>query len=254
MQPPSHIDDDALSAFADQELSPDDLARTSSHLETCSECQERLDGLQSVASLLRQLPDLEVPRDFALGRRLLGDPPNVVRLQRWYAAARASAALLAAGFVFLLAGTLYLSAQPAAHVASSAARPAVLSAPATSAPAAAARSETAPGQSQVPAAPAPAPAPPAAGQASAASAHPAPVSPQSDDQVAAETTVSPLPTPLPPPVPTMAAAPVAAAVATAESGPGAVLGLGALVVGILAIVALLIALVVRHRLQRASTA
>jgi hypothetical protein len=251
MQPPSHIDDDALSAFVDQELSPDDLARASSHLETCSECQERLDGLFSVASLLRQLPDLEPPRDFALGPRLLGDPPNVARLQRWYTAARASAAALAAAFAFLLAGTLYLSAQPAAPAASSGARPAVLSAPATSAPAAA-RSGAAAAPAQ---APAPlAPAPPAAGQASAVSAHPATVSPQSDDQVAAETTVSPLPTPLPPPVPTVAAAPVAAAVATAESGPGAVLGLGALVVGILAIVALLIALVVRHRLQRASTA
>jgi hypothetical protein len=54
-------------------------------------------------------------------------------------------------------------------------------------------------------------------------------------------------------VPTAAAAPVVTTVATVESGPGAPLGLGALVTGMLAIVALLIAILARHRLQRAST-
>src|SRR5262249_41030049 len=78
-------------------------------------------------------------------------------------------------------------------------------------------------------------------------------SPQADDQVAAATSVKPLPTPPPTPMPTAAAAPVASTVATVESGPGAPLGLGALATGILAIIALLIALVARHRLQRAST-
>jgi hypothetical protein len=269
-QPASHIDDDVLSAFVDQQLSTDDLARARAHLETCADCQERLDGFRSVATLLRQLPEVEPPRDFALGLRLVGEPPNVVRLRRWYAAARITAAGLAAVFVCLLAGTLYLSAQPAAPAAS-VARPQTLSAPvaATPNPAVAARSQAAAPQPQAAQQPQAVPpsqtgssqvgsAQPQAAQPQpadgvAAAPHPATLSAQSDDQVAAATSVSPLPTPPPTPVPTAVAAPVAAAVATAESAPGAPLGLGALGIGVLAIVALLIALVARHRLQRAST-
>jgi hypothetical protein len=264
MQPSSHIDDDALSAFADHELGPDEIVRASAHLETCSDCQERLDGLRSVAVLLRQLPEVEPPRDFALGPTLVMDPPNVVRLQRWYTAARASAAALAAVCVFLLAGTLYLDTKPAPTAArpESLAAPAV--APATSAPPAVAapRAVTPQSAQAVPAA-ALAPAAAAADQstigqarsaAGDAAPHPTAISAQSDDQVAAATSVSPLPTPPPTPVPTAVPAPVAAVVATAETGPGAAFVLGALAAGMLAVVALLIALVARHRLQRTSTA
>ena len=58
--------------------------------------------------MLRQLPEVDPPRDFSLGPRLVADPPNVIRLQRWYTATRAAAASLAAVFVLLVAGTLYV--------------------------------------------------------------------------------------------------------------------------------------------------
>ncbi len=253
MQSTPHIDDDVLSALVDQELGPQDLARASTHLDTCSDCHERLDGLRSVAVLLRQLPDIDPPRDLTLGPRLLADPPNVVRLRRWYTAARASAAALAAVCVFLLAGTLYLDAKPAPP----ASRPVSLAAPAA-APAASTSTSTSTSTSApaVPTTVPPQAAVPAQARTAAgddAATHPTAINPEADDQVAAATSVSPLPTPPPTPVPTVVPAPVAAVVATAESGPGAPLGFGALAAGALAIVALLIALVARHRLQRASS-
>jgi hypothetical protein len=256
MQPASHIDDDALSAFVDQELGPEETARTGAHLETCTDCQERLDGLRSVAVLLRRLPEVEPPRDFALGPRLVAEPPNVVRLKRWYTAARVAATALAAVCVFLLAGTLYFDAKSAPPTRVEAPRPVSLAAPAAAPaalppPAASAPRAASPESSQAAPAAAQAPASAAAGDAAP---HPNVIStPQADDQVAAATSVSPLPTPPPTPVPTAVPAPVAAVVATAESSPGAPFGLGALAAGILAIIALLIALVARQRLQRAST-
>jgi hypothetical protein len=252
-QPASHIDDDRLSAFVDQQVSQDDSAQVIAHLKTCSDCQARLDGFRSVAALLRRLPEVEPPPDLTVGPRLLVDPPNVVRLRRWYTASRVAAAALAAVFVFLSAGTLYVDSRPGASAAVQVAKPQVLSAP--EAPAqnaaspAAARAADALTPAQSPAA-APAQAP-AAGAAAAAS-RPSAISPQADDQVAAATSVSPLPTQIPTPVPTAFVVPVAALVANTPPDSGAPLGTGAVAVGILAVAALLFAIVVRHRLLRAS--
>jgi hypothetical protein len=237
-QPLAHLDDDVLSAFVDQQLTPNESAQVIVHLQTCPECQARLDGLRSVATLLRQLPEIEPPRDFSVGPRLLVDPPNVVRLQRWYAATRVAAGALAAVFVFLLAGTLYLESQPRA---STTARPALLAAPAQDAapvvPTIAARAAVA---AQAPAA------------GAAAAPRPAAINPQADDQVAAATSVSPLPTPVPTPVPTVVIVPVTAPVVVEPAGSAAPFGTAAVVVGILAVLALLAALIVRRRLQRVS--
>jgi anti-sigma factor RsiW len=237
-QPLAHIDDDVLSAFVDQQLTPDESTAVIAHLQTCPECQVRLDGLRSVAMLLRQLPEVEPPRDFSIGPRLLVDPPNVVRLRRWYTATRVAAGALAAVFVFLLAGTLYVDSQPAAD---GSARPAALSAPAraaaTVAPTLAARAAVA---AQAPAA------------GAAAAPRPAAINPQADDQVAAATSVSPLPTPVPTPLPTAVLVPVTAPVIAEPQSSAAPFGAAALVVGILAVIALLIALMIRRRLQRAA--
>jgi anti-sigma factor RsiW len=240
MQPASHIDDDALSAFVDRQLSPDESAQVVAHVESCSECQERLDGFRSVATLLRRLPEVDPPRDFTLGPRRVVDPPNVVRLRRWYTASRVAAAALAAAFVFLSAGTLYVDLRPGASTEVQVAKPQVLSAPA------------APAQNAAPTG-----APRAAGavaQAPAVAAAPrsAPINPQADDQVAAATSVRALPTPIPTPVPTIPPVPVTALAASSSPDPGGPLLEGAVTVGILAIVALLIAFVTRRRLQRAS--
>jgi anti-sigma factor RsiW len=237
-QPPAHIDDNVLSAFVDQQLTPDESTNVIVHLQTCPACQAHLDGFRSVASLLRQLPELDPPRDFSVGPRLLVDPPNVLRLRRWYTATRVAAGALAAVFVFLLAGTLYVDSQPGP---SASARPAALSAPAraaaTIAPTLAARAAVA---AQAPAA------------GAAAAPRQAPINPQADDQVAAATSVSPLPTPVPTPAPTAVLVPVTAPAIAEPPGSAAPFGLAALVVGILAVLALLTAVIVRRRLRRAS--
>jgi anti-sigma factor RsiW len=248
-QPTNHLEDDVLSALVDDQLSADDAARVDAHLVGCADCQERVEGFRSVSALLRRLPELEPPRDFGLGPRLVADPPNVVRLRRWYTVTRAAAASLAAVFVLLSAGTLYMDSRPGGVVSGEAARPQVLSAPAaprpTSAPAAA-RAAAAPQAS-------PAAAPqPAAGVAAPRPAAP----PQADDQVAATTSSRPLPTPPPPtpaPVVQLPAPADAPAAAPTVADPAAPVRTGAAMVGVFAVLSLLATLAVRHRLQHQAT-
>jgi Putative zinc-finger len=242
-----HLDDEILSALVDEQLSPSELAVARQHLASCADCSERLEGFRSVAVLLRRLPALEPPRDFAIGPHLVTDPPNVVRLRRWYTAARASAASLAAVFVLLSAGTLYIDSRPATSApAVAVSKPQVLAAPGD-----ANAGQTAPSAAQRAAAPQASPAaPPALVPASGAAAAKPAAPPQADDQVAATTSVRPLPTQPPTPVPT--AAPVSAPVviqAISATDPAAPVRLSAIVVGLLAALSLLATLIVRHRLQ-----
>ena len=305
-----HLSDETLSALLDQQLEPGDLRAANVHVEACASCAERLAELRSVVTLLRSLPELEPPRDFSLGPRLVADPPNVIRLQRWYTWTRAGAASLAAAFVFLVGGTVYLdsaaprttaSGSPQLEVKSapstfSAAAPASKPAPAAptiardrtadaGAPAAApaavqqapAAAQQAPAATQqAPAAAQPAPASaqqaPAAGQAAppaapaarapalanqaqpsgATEAAPQPAAEAPADQIVAATSVRPLPTQ--PPTPAPEPAPVAATVPTNTTlDPAAPLRTAAVVAGVLAVLALLLTLIVRHRLVRRRT-
>jgi len=246
-----HLDDEVLSALVDEQLSPNESAAAVEHLAACVDCSERLEGFRSVAALMRRLPEVDLPRDILLGPRLVVDPPNVVRLRRWYTATRAAAASLAAVFVLLSAGTLYIDSRPAASApAAEVARPQVLSAPsdANANPPQPAVAQRAAVPQASPAAPAPALAP-----ASGAAARPA-SAPQPDDQIAATTSVRPLPTPPPTPMPT--AAPVIPApirqVALADD-PAAPIRTSAVVAGLLAVLALLATFVVRHRLRHHTT-
>jgi hypothetical protein len=245
-QPASHLHDDALSAFVDQQLSPDESTQVVTHLQTCPECQDRLDGLRAVAALLRRLPEMEPPHDFSLGPRLLVDPPNVVRLRRWYTATRVAAGALVAAFVFMTAGALYVDSRSPARESVAVARPQALSA------SAAPTENLAPPPAARAAAPAQAPAASGAAAGAAAAPRPAAINPQADDQVAAATSVRPLPTPLPTPVPTPLLVANGARVVAESADPGALLRAGAVAVGALALAALLIAFVFRHRLQGAS--
>ena len=49
-----------------QYMTPEEQAFCSTHLEDCEQCQSMLDKLQQTVNLLRSLPQLEVPRTFAL--------------------------------------------------------------------------------------------------------------------------------------------------------------------------------------------
>ena len=243
-QPTDHLDDEVLSALVDAELSPDETAFAQSHLASCAECRERLEDFRSVAVLVRRLPELEPPRDFALGPRLLVDPPNVIRLRRWYTATRTAAASLAAVFVLLAAGTLYIDSRPGVVPAAQVAKPQVLS----SAPASGAQPAAAP-RAAVPPQPSPALAPAPAAGAAAAARPAAPTQP--DDQVAATTSVRPLPTLAPTPTAVVPLARVVDAAEPAEAGdPAGPVRLAAIGIGILAAFSLLATLVVRHRLLR----
>jgi hypothetical protein len=235
-----HLIDETLSALLDDQLDADAARHAHAHIATCSACQQRLDGLRLVVGLLRSLPEVDPPRDFGLGPRLLVDPPNVVRLRRWYTVARAGAASLAAVFVFMSVGALYIDSRPAPRPATLDSRQQVF----TSAPASA-------GQSAPTVAPLQRPAVPAAPAVAARSAAPTPQGAESD-QVAAATSVRPLPTPVPTPLPTPVPPPPLPQVSPAELDPAAPLRTGAAIIGVLAAVTLVATLIVRHRLARAS--
>jgi hypothetical protein len=250
-QPIKHLDDEVLSAFVDRQLTPDETAQVKAHLETCSVCSAQFESFQSLAQLLRGLPEVEPPRDFALGPRVVADPPNVIRLRRWYTATRVAAACFAAVFVLLSVGTLYVDSRPGAATSAQVIQPRLLTAPSAAdgtgaAPPAINQPAAAPQASVAAPAPIRAAAPQSAG---AAAAKPA-TTPQADDQVAATTSSRALPTPPPPtlvPTPQPVSAPLF--IQPPASDPVAPLRTSAAIVGVLAVLALLGALVVRHRLQ-----
>ena len=247
-----HLDDELLSAFVDDQVTPDEREQVQTHLRTCSACQQRLVELRAMVGLLQGLPEVPTPRDFKLGPRAVADPPNVIRLRRWYAATRVLTGSLAAGFVLLTAGVLYVDSRPGPAATSTVSKPQV-----ALAPAAAPRTDSAPAPTVAPAAKAVAPAAvPAAAQASSAAAPGAAAAQRSvpagqpGDQVAATTSVNPLPTPVPTPAPTAVPLPPPTP-AVASPDEAIPLKLGAIAVGILAVLALVTAIAVRRRLQRA---
>jgi hypothetical protein len=262
---PDHLADEELSELVDDQLTPDEASRAQAHLGTCSACQARLDEMRELVGMLHALPSVEPPRDFRLGPRLVADPPNVIRLRRWYAWSRVAAGALAAVFVFLSVGTLYVDSRPVSSTATlaSKAQPSAPTPAAQNAPGAESRDTSsgpvpvAPSPAARAAAPALAPQPPAAGGAPAvrSQAAPAPTSTE-PDQVAAATTVRPLPTQVP--TPTQIAQPAtpfaSAAPAPQPTDPAAPLRIAAVLVGVLAAFGILLALFVRHRLLAASPA
>lgn len=65
-QQDQHLTTEQLSTFLDQQLAPEEQALCRAHLQNCERCQDVLDNLQQTVNLLRSLPQLEVPRSFAL--------------------------------------------------------------------------------------------------------------------------------------------------------------------------------------------
>jgi hypothetical protein len=65
-QQDQHLTTELLSAFLDQQLTREEQASCSTHLQDCKPCQSVLDELRQTANLLRSLPQLEVPRSFTL--------------------------------------------------------------------------------------------------------------------------------------------------------------------------------------------
>jgi hypothetical protein len=61
-----HLTTEQLSAFFDNQLSPQEQAVFHAHLSTCQQCQSNLSDLRLTVVLLRALPESEVPRSFVL--------------------------------------------------------------------------------------------------------------------------------------------------------------------------------------------
>lgn len=62
-----HLDGDALSAYLDQRLDPEETAAARAHLTTCPECGRELAELRATVALLRELPQYLPRRTFQLG-------------------------------------------------------------------------------------------------------------------------------------------------------------------------------------------
>ncbi|MGH2399198.1 MAG: anti-sigma factor family protein [bacterium] len=58
-----------LSAYADNELHPDERREVEAHLQTCTACREELAGLRQVKYAIGRLPEREVPQEVWQGLR-----------------------------------------------------------------------------------------------------------------------------------------------------------------------------------------
>lgn len=58
-----------LSAYADDELAPDERREVEAHLRTCEQCREELAGLRQVKYLIGRMPEPEVPDEVWQGLR-----------------------------------------------------------------------------------------------------------------------------------------------------------------------------------------
>ncbi len=177
-----------LSAYIDGEVSASETLRVEEHLARCQECRDELASLRATVGLLRRLPELAVPRSFALSEAPQRRPtPTLV----W--TARLATSVAAVLLVALLLGDIVglVSQQRSLEDLASRAEVQAPAAPAPLATAAqpseaAARGipgapapelESAPALAAAAAPAAPAPAAPAPAPAPAPAAAPAPLAP-----------------------------------------------------------------------------
>lgn len=73
-----HLTIAQLSAYIDQELPSAELARCNAHIQSCQQCHAMLTDLQLTTMLLRNIPQVEVPRSFTLplNSTLLPETPD----------------------------------------------------------------------------------------------------------------------------------------------------------------------------------
>jgi hypothetical protein len=109
--PAAHLGDETLSNLLDGQLPLPEAQAARSHVGACTNCASRLDELRVVTQLLRAIPEVEPPRDFTIGPRLVGEPAvRYQRLQRWYTWSRTAASAMAALFVLVLGANIYVEA------------------------------------------------------------------------------------------------------------------------------------------------
>ena len=74
-----HLTIEQLSAFFDQQLSPQEQAGFEAHLSTCQHCQRNLADLRLTIALLHAIPEEEAPRSFVLPGNLSFVPERAVQ-------------------------------------------------------------------------------------------------------------------------------------------------------------------------------
>lgn len=63
---PSHLNDDLLNAWLDSNVTDAEADTIKGHLAGCERCRHELDALRAVKDSLAGLPDVQLPRSFAL--------------------------------------------------------------------------------------------------------------------------------------------------------------------------------------------
>jgi hypothetical protein len=116
-----HLTIAELSAYIDEELAPEELALCDAHIQTCQPCQAALTDLRLTSALLGSMPQVAVPRSFALPTNLalLPETPDIANIKTftrpaaskapyiWRSSIRAVSTLVAIlGLLFFLAGAI----------------------------------------------------------------------------------------------------------------------------------------------------
>lgn len=111
-----HLTITELSAYLDKELAPEELALCDAHIRTCQPCQAALADLRLTSALLSSMPQVAVPRSFALPTNLVALPetPSLTpapgsgrSASLWQRSARVISALVAVlGLLLCLSGAL----------------------------------------------------------------------------------------------------------------------------------------------------
>ena len=85
-----------LSSYIDGEVTDAERARVEEHLATCDACHEELESLRWTVSVLKEMPEIQTSRSFAVSAPSDRAPerPRLVTVTRW--AASAAAVLLVA--------------------------------------------------------------------------------------------------------------------------------------------------------------
>ena len=78
---PGHLDIDAVSAFVDRDLEPDDLTTIEFHLHECPACHREVLEIRTTVVLLAGLPQYTPRRSFCLGHEhaRASPPPRLAR-------------------------------------------------------------------------------------------------------------------------------------------------------------------------------
>lgn len=70
----SHLTTEQLSALIDQQITAEEQAAYSAHLQTCQQCQQAMAALRQTVMLLKALPQPTLPRSFVLPTNLIVMP------------------------------------------------------------------------------------------------------------------------------------------------------------------------------------